>query len=129
MTDTISDMLARIRNALSARISVVEFPHSKLKESISRVLRREGYVSKVVVEGLLSKKVIKLGLKYEGADSAIQGLKRISKPGIRRYVGVAKIPNVKSGLGISIMSTPEGVMSSGEARKRNLGGELLCVIW
>jgi small subunit ribosomal protein S8 len=108
---------------------VVEFPHSKLKESISRVLRREGYVSKVVVEGLLSKKVIKLGLKYEGADSAIQGLKRISKPGIRRYVGVAKIPNVKSGLGISIMSTPEGVMSSGEARKKNLGGELLCVIW
>jgi small subunit ribosomal protein S8 len=128
MTDPISDMLTRIRNAQRALLPAVELPHSKIKESIAQILKREGYVSEVAIEGKFPK-AIKLKLKYEGKKSVIEGLRRISKPGLRHYVGATQIPRVLGGLGISVVSTPEGVMTGTQAKKKNLGGELLCYVW
>jgi small subunit ribosomal protein S8 len=128
MTDPISDMLTRIRNAQSALLPQVEVPHSKMKESIAHILKREGYVNEVSVEGKPHKN-IKLKLKYEGRKSVIEGLRRVSRPGLRRYVASDEIPRVRGGLGVAIVSTPQGVMSGNQARKSNLGGELLCYIW
>ena len=128
MTDPISDMLTRIRNAQSALLPQVEVPHSKMKESIAQILKHEGYVNEVSVEGKPHKN-IKLKLKYEGRKSVIEGLRRVSRPGLRRYVAADAIPRVRGGLGVAIVSTPQGVMSGNQARKSNLGGELLCYIW
>jgi small subunit ribosomal protein S8 len=128
MTDPISDMLTRIRNAQRALRPTVEVPHSKIKESIATILKKEGYVVEMVVEGKLPK-TIKLKLKYEGKKSVIEGLRRISRPGLRRYVGATEIPRVLGGLGVAVVSTPEGVMTGVQARKKNLGGELLCYVW
>lgn len=129
MTDPISDMLTRIRNAGRALLPVVEVPHSRLKESIAHILKKEGYVADVAVDGAVPAKKIKLKLKYEGKRTVIEGLRRVSKPGLRRYVGATGIPRVRGGLGVSIVSTSQGVMSGNEARKKNLGGELLCYVW
>ena len=126
--DPISDLLTRIRNAQSALLPAVEMPHSRMKESIAHILKKEGYVMDVAVEGKLPKK-IKLRLKYQGKKSVIEGLRRISRPGLRHYVGATKIPRVLGGLGVAVVSTPEGVMTDVQARKKNLGGELLCYIW
>lgn len=128
MIDPISDMLTRIRNAQRALLPAVEMPHSKIKESIAHILKKEGYVSEVAVDGKFPK-AIKLKLKYEGKKSVIEGLRRISKPGLRRYVGATEIPRVLGGLGITVVSTPEGVMTGTQAKKKNLGGELLCYVW
>lgn len=128
MTDTISDMLTRIRNASRVQLPVVELPHSKMKESIAHILKKEGYVGEVSVEGKAAKK-IKLKLKYEGKKSVIEGLRRVSTPGLRRYVGSQEIPRVRGGLGISVVSTSQGVMTGTQARKNNLGGELICYVW
>jgi len=128
MTDPISDMLTRIRNANQALLPVVEMPHSKVKESIAHILKKEGYVSEVGVEGKI-KKTIKMKLKYDGRKSVIEGLRRVSTPGRRRYTGSTEIPRVRGGLGVSIVSTSEGVMTGNDARKKNIGGELLCYIW
>lgn len=128
MTDPISDMLTRIRNANRALLPTVELPHSKVKESIAHILKKEGYVSEVGVEGKV-KKTIKMKLKYDGRKSVIEGLRRVSTPGLRRYTGSTEIPRVRGGLGVAIVSTSEGVMSGNEARKKNIGGELLCYIW
>ncbi len=128
MTDPISDMLTRIRNANRALLPTVELPHSKVKESIAHILKKEGYVSEVGVEGKV-KKTIKMKLKYDGRKSVIEGLRRVSTPGLRRYTGSTEIPRVRGGLGVAIVSTSEGVMSGNDARKKNIGGELLCYIW
>ena len=128
MNDPISDLLARIRNASRVMLPVVELPHSKMKESIAHILKKEGYVHEVAVEGKTPKK-IKLKLKYEGRKSVIEGLRRVSTPGLRRYVGATEIPRVRGGLGISVVSTSQGVMTGTQARKSNLGGELLCYVW
>ncbi len=128
MTDPISDMLTRIRNANKALLPVVEMPHSNVKESIAHILKKEGYVSEVGVEGKI-KKTIKMKLKYDGRKSVIEGLRRVSTPGLRRYTGSTEIPRVRGGLGVSIVSTSEGVMTGNDARKKNIGGELLCYIW
>ena len=128
MTDPISDMLARIRNANRALLPGVEMPHSKIKESIAGILKKEGYVADVAVEGKPFKS-IKLKLKYQGRKSVIEGLQRVSRPGLRRYVGATEIPRVRGGLGVAVVSTPEGVMTGTAARKKNLGGELLCYVW
>ena len=128
MTDTISDMLTRIRNASRVLLPTVAMPHSKMKESIAHILKKEGYVADVATEGNIPK-ALKIKLKYQGKKSAIEGLKRISKPGLRHYVGSTEMPRVLSGMGISVISTPEGVMTGENARKKNLGGELLCYIW
>lgn len=122
-------MLTRIRNAHLALLPVVELPHSKMKESIAAILMREGYITEFNVEGTPLRR-LKLKLKYGvGRKAVIEGLKRISKPGLRRYVGATEIPRVLNGMGISIISTPRGVMSGNDARKQNLGGELLCFVW
>jgi small subunit ribosomal protein S8 len=128
MIDPISDMLTRIRNAQRALLPAVEIPHSKMKESIAHILKKEGYVSEVTVAGKPFK-TIKLQLKYQGKKSVIEGIKRISRPGLRHYVGSTDIPRVRGGLGVSVVSTPEGVMTGNAARKKNLGGELLCYVW
>jgi small subunit ribosomal protein S8 len=128
MTDPISDMLTRIRNANQALLPVVELPHSKIKEGIAKILKKEGYVSEVGVEGKI-KKTIKMKLKYEGRKGVIEGLRRVSTPGLRRYTGSTEIPRVRGGLGVSIISTSEGIMTGNDARKKNIGGEVLCYIW
>lgn len=129
MSDPIADLLTRIRNAGNALLPSVEIPHSKMKESIAQVLKREGYISDVAIEGLLAKKKIKLKLKYIGRKSVIDGLQRVSTPGLRRYVGSTEIPRVRNGMGTAILSTPAGILTGNEARRQNLGGELLCYIW
>ena len=128
MTDPISDMLTRIRNASRALLPTVEIPHSKMKESIAHILKKEGYVSEVAVEKT-KHKTLKLKLKYQGQKAVIEGLRRVSKPGLRHYVGSTEIPRVLNGLGVSVVSTPEGLMTGTQARRKNLGGELICYVW
>jgi small subunit ribosomal protein S8 len=128
MTDPISDMLTRLRNGGRALLPLVELPHSRLKENIAQILKREGYITDVSVDGKVIKK-IKIQLKYNGKKNVIEGLKRISKPGLRKYVGATEIPRVRGGLGVAVLSTPEGLMTDAQARKKNLGGELLCYVW
>jgi small subunit ribosomal protein S8 len=128
MNDPISDMLTRLRNAGQAFLPQVELPHSKLKEGIALLLKREGYVAEVVVEGKPVKK-IKIKLKYNGRKPVLEGSRRVSSPGLRRYVGSADVPRVLGGMGTSILSTPEGIMTGAQARKKNVGGELLCEVW
>ena len=128
MNDPISDMLTRIRNANRALLPTVALPHSKMKESIAGILKKEGYIAEFAVEGKLPKS-LKLKLKYQGKKSVIEGMKRISTPGLRRYVGATDIPRVRGGLGVAVVSTSEGLMTGLQARKKNIGGELLCYIW
>jgi small subunit ribosomal protein S8 len=128
MNDPISDMLTRIRNASRALLPHVNVPHSRLKENIARVLQREGYVADIVVEGKPFK-TIKIKLKYTGRKCVIEGVRRMSSPGLRRYLGAQEVPRVLGGLGVSILSTSEGVMTGVQARKKNVGGELLCEVW
>lgn len=128
MTDPISDMLTRIRNAHSALLPTVDIPHSKIKENIAGILKKEGYIHDVLIEGK-SVRTLKLKLKYSGKKGVIDGIRRVSTPGLRRYVGATEIPRVRGGLGIAIVSTSQGVMSGHEARKKNVGGELVCYVW
>jgi small subunit ribosomal protein S8 len=130
-TDPISDMLTRIRNAAKARHARVELPASKLKIEIARVLKEEGFISTYkVVDESKTRKALRLFLKYTpDKSSVISDLRRVSRPGSRRYVGTEKIKAVFGGLGVSILSTPRGVMTGRAARKQRLGGELLCEIW
>jgi small subunit ribosomal protein S8 len=128
VNDPISDMLTRIRNANRALLPAVEVPYSKLKENIAGILKREGYIADFAVEGKMPK-TIKLKLKYQGKKSIIEGLRRVSTPGLRRYVGATEIPRVRGGLGVAVVSTSEGLLTDTQARKRNLGGELLCYVW
>ena len=130
-TDPISDMLTRIRNAAKARHARVELPASKLKIEIARVLKEEGFISTYkVVDESKTRKALRLFLKYTpDKSSVISDLRRVSRPGSRRYVGTEKIKAVFGGLGVSILSTPRGLMTGRAARKQRLGGELLCEIW
>ena len=128
MSDPISDLLTRIRNAGAAQLPSVELPHSRIKESVAKLLQQQCYITDVSVE-VDTKKKLKLRLKFNGKKSVIEGLKRVSKPGLRRYVGATEIPRVRGGLGVAIVSTSEGLLTDQQARKKNLGGELLCYIW
>jgi small subunit ribosomal protein S8 len=128
MTDTISDMLTRIRNASRVLLPTVEMPHSRMKESIAHILKKEGYVREVAIDGKPAKK-LKLTLKYDGKRSVIEGLRRVSTPGLRRYMRATDIPRVRNGMGISVISTSQGVMTGAQARKNNLGGEMICYVW
>jgi small subunit ribosomal protein S8 len=129
MSDPIADLLTRIRNASHAQLAVVKLPYSRMKESIANVLEREGYVDSVDVEGVVASKQIIIKLKYQGRRSIIDGLQRVSTPGLRRYVTAAEIPRVRNGMGTAILSTSVGVMTGRDARNQNIGGELLCYIW
>ncbi len=128
MSDPIADMLSRIRNAQRALLPTVELPHSKLKESMANILKREGYINDLSVEGKTAK-TLKLKLKYEGRRGVIEGLRRVSTPGLRRYIGVDEIPRVRGGLGTAILSTSQGIMTGVQARKNKLGGERICYVW
>ena len=121
-------MLARIRNANRALLPGVEMPHSKIKESIASILKKEGYINDFAVEGKIGK-TIKVKLKYQGKKSIIEGLRRVSTPGLRQYVGAKEIPRVRGGLGVAVLSTSEGVMTGTQARKKNIGGEVICHVW
>jgi small subunit ribosomal protein S8 len=128
MHDPISDLLTRIRNAGMARHAKVTMPYSKLKASVAQILHQEGYVADVGVEEG-PKKALTLALKYDGRRPVIAGLRQISTPGLRRYVRSTEIPRVLGGMGVAIVSTSKGVMTGSEAKKQNLGGELVCYIW
>ncbi|HTS20004.1 MAG TPA: 30S ribosomal protein S8 [Verrucomicrobiae bacterium] len=130
VTDSIGDMLTRIRNANSALKPDVLVPYSRLKAEIAKVLKREGYLADFYAEKLENgRQVLKIQLKIVGKERAIVGIKRVSRPGLRRYVGSTDIPRVLGGMGISILTTSRGVMTGHEARKANLGGELLAYVW
>ena len=128
MTDVIADMLTRIRNALMAKHETVEIPASNTKKAIADILLKEGYVSGVeIIEGVQG--TIKITLKYDGNNKVITGLKRVSKPGLRVYVGADEVPQVLNGLGIAILSTSKGIMTGKEAKKAHQGGEVLAYVW
>ena len=128
-SDPIADMLTRIRNAHSARLPHVTVPASRLKASLARVLHEAGYVGAVTGGGGESRE-LRIALKYDAAgEPVLRGLKRLSRPGLRRYCGHGDIPRVLGGMGMVIMSTSAGIMSGREARRRKLGGEILCSVW
>lgn len=133
MTDPIADMLTRIRNAISAGHTSVVFPSSKLKLSIVRILKNEGFVQNYDVIPALPQSKIRVWLKYIGErktrQSVIVGLKRVSKPGCRVYAGKREIPWVLGGMGIAILSTSKGLVTDRQARKAGVGGELMCYVW
>ena len=129
MSDPIADLLTRLRNGIMARHSVVELPSSRLKAAIADVLAKEGYIEGYEVVSKKPQDVLKVRLRYKGSRPAIDGIKRVSKPSCRIYVGHDKVPKVLSGLGVNILSTPKGVMSDRTARREKVGGEILCSVW
>ena len=130
MTDPISDMLTRLRNGSQARHDKVEMPYSTIKEGLAKVLVAEGFVRDFAVSGSGADKKLSVILRYTDAGrSIIGGIRRVSRPGLRRYSSAADAPRVRNGLGVSILSTPLGLLPDREARKRNVGGEVLCEIW
>ena len=131
MTDTVSDYLTRVRNAISANHRIVEIPASNLKKDITKILFEKGYILNYKFEENEKKQgTIKIALKYNSTNklSAIRTLDRVSKPGLRKYAGVDTMPKVLNGLGVAIISTSKGVMTDKEAKKLNVGGEVLCYI-
>ncbi len=130
ITDPIADMLTRIRNALTTRHDFTDVPASKLKIALAEVLKKEGYIKSFEVKAEESRKNVRIHLAYGGGrEPVIVGLQRVSKPGLRVYAAKSEIPRVYGGLGIAIISTPEGVMTGKEARSRGVGGEVLCYVW
>ena len=130
MSDPVADMLTRVRNASRAELSSVEIPQSKLKTEIARILKKEGFVSDYVTEGHGGKKVLRVYLRYDQErEPIIQGLKRISRPSLRKYVSATDIPRVLGGIGLAILSTSSGLLTDAEARKARIGGEVLCYVW
>jgi small subunit ribosomal protein S8 len=130
MTDPIADMLTRIRNAVTAKHDFVNIPASKMKMAIADVLRREGFIRgyEMVEDG--PRRVMRVQLNYTGKkEPVLSGLQRISKPGLRVYVQKREIPRVYGGLGVAILSTPQGVMTGQEAWRRSIGGEIICYAW
>ena len=129
ITDPIADMLTRIRNANSARHDTVDVPASNMKKSIAQILLDEGYIKSYQIVDDGTQGVIHITLKYNGKDKVITGLRRVSKPGLRVYVGADELPRVLRGLGIAIVSTSKGVMTDKAARAAHVGGEVLAFVW
>jgi small subunit ribosomal protein S8 len=129
VNDPIADMLTRIRNAIIAHHDSVQMPLSKIKIELAKIFKTEGFITDYTVLKDGSHRVIKINLKYIENESVITGLERISKPGLRIYVGKGEIPRVYSGLGIAVLSTPKGLMVGHQAYHQNTGGELLCNVW
>ena len=129
MTDPIADLLTRIRNANKMHHEKVSIPSSSLKLNILKVLKEEGFITDYVVIEDNKQNVIEVTLKYNNNEAVIKGLKRISKPGLRKYADVDSLPKVLHGLGIAIISTSKGVMTDSEARKQKVGGEILAYVW
>ena len=129
ITDPIADMLTRIRNANSARHDTVDVPASNMKKSIAQILLDEGYIKSYQIVDDGTQGVIHITLKYNGKDKVITGLRRVSKPGLRVYVGADELPRVLRGLGIAIVSTSKGAMTDKAARAAHIGGEVLAFVW
>ena len=129
MSDVIADMLTRIRNANNAKHESVDIPASNMKKSIADILVKEGYVKgyQIVEDG--KQGIIRVALKYNGKEKVIKGLRRVSKPGLRIYASCEDMPRVMNGLGVAIVSTSKGIMTDKEARKNNIGGEVLAFVW
>ena len=128
-SDPISDMLLRIRNGLKAGLPSIELPGSRIKAEIARVMKDEGYITNFTMTNTIPR-VLSIELKYnDDAEPAIRGVRRESRPGLRKFCGMQDIPNVLGGMGTAVLSTSGGVISGKEARKRKLGGELICTIW
>jgi len=130
MSDPIADYLTRVRNSLKAGKRTVEMPYSNFKKAISEILIKTSFIEDYkVIENEKKFKVLSIKLKYNDGESVILGLRRVSRPGIRRYVNNEKIPRVRNGLGISIVSTSKGLMTDKDARKLKVGGEVVCEVW
>lgn len=131
LSDPIADFLTRIRNAIKAEHRYVDVSWSKVKQNIAEILKNQGFVENYLVQRDENQRgTMRVFLKYaEGRQPVIQGLKRVSKPGLRQYVGYEQIPSFRGGMGLSIVSTSQGVMAGIEAKKRKIGGELLCLVW
>ena len=131
MSDPLADMLTRIRNAVMVKFVTVEMPSSSVKVDVAKVLKSEGYIKDFqVTSGENERQILKIDLKYgPNNESVITGIKRISKPGLRRYAKVSEIPKVLNGLGIAIVSTSKGVITDAKARALNSGGEVICEVW
>lgn len=129
ISDPIADFLTRLRNSTRAEQSETTAPFSKIKAEIARILKQEGYITDYVVDTSGKFPAIRVTNKYVNRSPAITGLKRVSRPGLRKYVAAGEIPRVLGGMGIAILSTPQGVISGREARKQNVGGELLATVW
>ena len=130
LTDPIADFLTRIRNATGARKASVDVPWSRQKEEIARVLVEEGYLGAVAVVEATPRNVLRIDLRYDAQrQPVISGLKRVSRPSLRVYVGVADIQAVRRGLGINVLSTPKGILVDRNARRENVGGEVICTVW
>lgn len=130
MTDPIADFLARLRNSTSARQPEFTVPYSKMKAEIARILEREGYIAGSQLETpAKGRPLLRIRNKYVNRTPALAGLKRVSRPGLRRYVGARDIPRVLGGMGIAVLSTSRGILTGSEARRQNVGGELLAYIW
>ena len=128
MTDPVSDLLTRIRNASDARHETVDIPSSKMKLEIARILKEEGYISGFSSIQDSKQGSIRIQLKYEGKNAVISSLERISRPGCRVYVGKSEIPSIIGGMGICIMSTSQGILTGKQAQEKGLGGEVLCAV-
>ena len=129
LTDPIADLLTRLRNANRTQKVDMVLPYSKIKAEIAAILKREGYISSFEVDTAGKFQQIKITTKVVNRTPAITGLKRVSKPGLRRYVGAQEVPRVLGGMGIAILSTPRGLVTGNEAKKQNVGGELLAYVW
>ena len=129
MSDVIADMLTRIRNASNAKHETVDVPASNMKKAIADILAAEGYIKgyQIVEDG--KQGIIRITLKYKGKQKVIQGIKRVSKPGLRVYSNCEDMPKVMNGLGIAIVSTSKGIMTDAKARKENVGGEIIAFVW
>lgn len=125
--DPISSMLTSLRNGAMARSRFVDLPLSRQKREILRILEKQGFVDHILVDD--QKKKMRVFIRYDGREPLMQGLKRVSKPSLRRYIGVGEIPKIVGGLGVVILSTSQGVMDGETAREKGIGGELLCYVW
>ncbi|MCU0640583.1 MAG: 30S ribosomal protein S8 [Candidatus Margulisbacteria bacterium] len=128
--DSIADMMVRLNNGLRVKKETVEMPHSRFKEEIGKLLVAEGYVDKCEVLTRFNKKQLRLVLKYAaGKRSVLEGLRRVSRPGKRIYVGADRVPRIRSGFGTALISTPKGLMTDAAAREQKVGGEVICYVW
>ncbi|HCA43441.1 MAG TPA: 30S ribosomal protein S8 [Bacteroidetes bacterium] len=130
MTDPISDFLTRVRNAIKAEKKTVDIPASKFKKEIAEILKNTKFIEDYkIVDVEAPQKMLSIRLKYSNGESVITGIKKISKPGIRRYVQTENLPKVRNGLGIALISTSKGLMTDAQARKLGVGGEVICEVW
>lgn len=129
LTDPIADMLTRMRNALMVKADKVDIPASRMKLEIARILKEESFIRAYKIIKDKRQGILRISLKYIDGQSIISGLKKVSKPGLRVYVGYGDIPSVVGGIGLSILTTPKGTMSDESCRREKVGGELLCYIW